>query len=269
MKRLILVASAKGGSGKSYTSRALIDLIRLSGRSVSVWDGDSGTGSVARIYPDRNPEVGAGVEDVRSPEAPGRWLEAIYTEVDDIIVDVPGGALSSLVRVVEGGAPTLIAETQAAGRQIVVASVIGIKFDSSTAPQEAIKLFGSGARHVVVKNGFWGKPDAFVVYEGMTLENGSRRFGKTAAAVREVGGEEVYFPPLNSMTDVLLDVEGMSFAAACEAIATLGRRHTINSRIWLGSVEEAFAGSWLDTSGAVPVASNGKAGRGAAVKAGG
>jgi hypothetical protein len=260
MKRMILFASAKGGVGKSYASRAFIDLARIAGRRVSAWDLDSGTGSVARLYPDRNPEVGSGVEDVRHPEAPGRWLEAMYGEADDLVLDVPGGALPNLVRVLEGGAPSLISEAKSVGREIVIVSVIGVKYDSSTAPQDAIRLFGTDARHVTLKNGFFGRPESFVIYDGI-MENGKREYGRTSDMVREVGGEVVYLPPLNTITDVLLDVRGLSFAAACESVATLGRRHSVNARLWLGLVETALAGSWLDPSGGVP-ASNGKTGRG-------
>jgi hypothetical protein len=265
MKRLVIFASSKGGVGKSYASRAFVDLARRAGRRVSAWDLDSGTGSLARLYPDRNPEVGADVEDVRDPEAPGRWLDAMCGDSDDVVLDVPGGALANLVRVFVGGAPSLVSEAKSLGREVVLVSVIGVKYDSATAPQDAIELFGGDVRHIALKNGFFGESSKFVIFDGIRVEGShGRKYGKTSDAVREVGGEVLYLPKLDTLTDVLLDVEGLSFAAAAAAGALVGRRYSMNARLWLGLVETAFAGSWLDTSGAVPGMApslNGKAGR--------
>ncbi len=167
MKRQIIFASDKGGVGKSYGSRTFLDLARRAGRTVSAWDLDGSTGSLALLYPDRNPQVGAGIEDVRDPKAKGEWLEALYGAADDVLLDVPGGALDDLTRVLDGGAPSLVAEARNAGRELVVVSVIGIKRDATGTPQDAIDRFGSAVHHVVLKNGYFGDADDFVIFDGV------------------------------------------------------------------------------------------------------
>jgi hypothetical protein len=273
VKRLVVFASAKGGVGKSYASRAFVDLARRASRRISAWDLDGGTGSLAMFYPERDPEVGAGVENVRSPKAPGKWLDALHGIADDVVLDVPGGALTDLVRILTGGISSLIAEAKVAGREIVVASVIGIKRDATGAPQDSLKMFGSDAHHVVIKNGFFGDPEDFIIFDGKPAGDNAqgRKYGKTGEAVKEAGGEVLFLPKLDPLTDALLDDEGLTFAGASEAVAVIGRRHSSNARYWLDSVEAAFTGTWLSPSGEVSAVPslNGKATRVRAVSIGG
>lgn len=255
-KRLIIFASAKGGVGKSYGSRAFLDLARSAGRRISAWDLDGGTGSLALLYSDRDAECGVGTEDVRNPKSPGAWLDALYGEADDVLLDVPGGALDDLMRVIDGGAPSLISEAKAAGREAVVVSVIGVKRDATGSPQSAISSFGSNVHHVVLKNGYFGAADDFVLFDGIptpTVDDPqARKYGKTGDAVRDVCGEVVYLPKLNAITDALIDIEGLTFIQGMEALAVIGRRHTANLRAWLSSVELACADTWLCPHGNVP-----------------
>jgi len=258
MKRQIIFASDKGGVGKSYGSRTFLDLARRAGRTVSAWDLDGSTGSLALLYPDRNPQVGAGIEDVRDPKAKGEWLEALYGDADDVLLDVPGGALDDLARVLDGGAPSLVAEARNAGRELVVVSVIGIKRDATGTPQDAIDRFGSAVHHVVLKNGYFGDADDFVIFDGIDRPTDddpkARKYGKTGAVVRDAGGEVIFLPRLNPITDALLDVEDLTFVQGIEALELLGRRHSSNVRAWLATAETALAGSWLAPNGDVPTA---------------
>jgi hypothetical protein len=258
-KRIVVFASSKGGVGKSYASRAFIDLARIAGRRVSAYDLDSGTGSLALLYPERDSEVGVGVENVRSLKAPGRWIESMYSDCDDLALDVPGGALMDLVRVLGGEAASLASEAKKAGRELVLVSVVGIKHDSTTSPQMALKLF-SEAHHVVLKNGFFGDLEDFQVFDGIVNADNQKQYGKTGEAVIEAGAEVLYLPKLNSVTDAVLDLRKLTFAAGSEAIEAIGRRHTVNTQLWLEKAEKAFTGSWIDPTGAVPTG-NGKAAR--------
>lgn len=268
-KRFIIVAAAKGGVGKSTASRAFLDLARKAGRTVSAWDLDGGTGSLALLYRDRNPEVGVGSENVRSPKAPGKWIEALHGTADDVLLDCPGGAMKDLLSVFDDGVTALIDEAKLAGREIVVVSVLGTFVDSTFAPIDHIKLFGTDARHVALLNCYFGDQEDFVIYNGFDDENGVKQFGKAALAVREAGGETLHFPRLGPITAALLDVKQYTFAKGAEDVQAMGRRHSSNCRTWLNAVHRNFAGSWLDTSGEVPTppvpsitsATNGKAAR--------
>ncbi len=172
------------------------------------------------------------------------------------LLDVPGGALGDLLRVLDGGAPSLVAEAKAANRELVVVSVIGIKRDATGTPQEAIERFGSAVHHVVLKNGYFGEAGDFGIFDGIprptTDDPDARKYGKTGAIVKAAGGEVAYLPKLNPWTDALLDVEGLTFVQGIEALDVIGRRHSSNVRAWLASAEEALAGSWLCPKGNVP-----------------
>lgn len=251
-KRAIIVTSKKGGVGKSTTAKALIDLTRASGRSVAAWDLDGQTGSLAFVYPPGDPLTGVGTEDIRDPRAPGAWLESFHSDADDVIVDVPGGALDSLLGTFSGGSAALVKEIRSSGRELVVVSVLGHKKDATATAQEAVEIFGKDARHVVVLNGFFGSQADFIVYYGFQGPDGTSRFGQTAKMVESVGGETVFLPRMNAQADVLLDLESMSMANGSTAIAALGRKHSGNIRYWLDEVADAFKGTWLDVNGNVP-----------------
>jgi hypothetical protein len=262
MKRAIILASQKGGVGKSTTARAIIDLARRAGRRVSAWDLDRGTGSLALVYPPGDAEVGCACEDVRETRSPGAWLDAIYGEADDVVLDVPGGALGDLLRFCPGGAGSLVDYVTKAGRELVVVSVIGTRRDSMTTAQDAVEAFGAPARHVVVKNGYFGDEPDFVVYDGYADPvTGERRYGKTADQVRDAGGEVVFLPKLDAIAMDLLDQHEMTFTAGADAAAKLGRKHAWYVQAWLEGVEARMAGSRLSAHGELGAASDAVAGK--------
>ncbi len=254
MRRAIVFASSKGGAGKSFCAHAFLTMARAAGRRVAAFDLDSETSSLAILHPDRDPEVGVAAEDVRDDRARGAWIEAFHGGADDVLLDVPGGALGDLLRWFAGGASSLVAEAKAANRELVIASVIGPKRDSIATAQVMVERFGSSAHHVVVKNAFFGdareyRAEDWIIFDGQpapTEENpNAMRFGKTGKLVREVGGEVVVLPRLPVVTDALLEEYGLSFATGLNAIDQLGRRHAGNLRYWLDEVRTNFAGTWL------------------------
>jgi hypothetical protein len=249
VKRLIIVAAQKGGIGKTFMCRVLVDTIRRTGRKLSAWDLDGATGSLAGIYAERDPEVGAGIDDVRNPNSSAVWLNAVYGDADDVLLDVPAGALRDLLRTLDAGATGLVAAAKEAGREVVFVSVIGIKKDQVLTAQDAVETFGKSVRHVIVKNGVWGASDEFVIFDGMTMPDGTRRYGVTAEMVRNAGAEVTYLPRLQPRTEALLDEQGLSFVRGIDALDVLGRRHTLNLKGWLESAEAALEGTWLSPRG--------------------
>jgi hypothetical protein len=251
VKRAFIIASAKGGLGKSTTGRLFVDLARRAGRRVAAWDLDAGTGSMALVYADRDPVVGCGTEDVRNPKARGAWLDSLHGDADDVVLDVPGGAMDDLLRFVDG-AGHLVDEMRQAGREVVIVSVIGTQRDSTMTPLVAIEKFGSTVHHVVVKNGHYGDEDQFLVFDGFDDPvTGARRFGLPAKEVRDAGGEVVFVRRLNVDTMQVLDIEGMTFAEGAVGASRIGRRWSSYARNWLQDAEEAFAGTWLSVNGEV------------------
>ncbi len=261
MKRVIISAGQKGGLGKSTTARVVVDLARRAGRTVSAWDLDEGVGSLALVYPDRNPEVGCATDDVRDTGTLARWLDAFSGSADDVVLDVPGGAMSALLGIVVGGAEVLVNEAKKNAREVVVVSVIGTQRDSTAIPLAAIDAFaGTDVRHVVVKNLFFGAADEFVIFDGFADPvTGERRYGVTADKVKEAGAEVVTLPKLLPQTMGLVDANKLTFLQAAEAAELIHRRHSLSVAGWLNLTEEAFAGSWLRSSDAA--VTSGKKGR--------
>jgi len=257
IKRAIFWGAKKGGVGKSFACRAFVDAARAAGRSVALFDLDGQTGSLALLYPIGDPIAGVATEDVRDPKAPAAWLDALHGDADDVVLDIPGGALGDLLRTFDAGTDALLTEVRGSGREFVFVSVVGTKKDSTATAQEAAELFGSSVRHVVVKNGFFGAPDDFLIFDG-----DGTRFGKTAKMIASVNGRVVYLPRLSAAADALCDMENMTFTQAAAATERIGRRHATNVRYWLHAVVTAFADTWLDIAGRV--ATNNEARVGAA-----
>jgi hypothetical protein len=206
---------------------------------------------MALVYADRNPEVGCGTEDVRNSKARGAWLDSLYGDADDVVLDVPGGAMDNLLQFVDGAAH-LVDEMRQAGREVVIVSVIGTQRDSTMTPLVAIEKFGSAVHHIVVKNGHYGDEDQFLIFDGFDDPvTGTRRFGLPAKEVQTAGGEVVFVRRLNVDAMQVLDIEGMTFADGALAAAKIGRRWSSYVRNWLQDAEEAFAGTWLSANGEV------------------
>lgn len=254
MKRLVIYGSLKGGVGKTFGARVFLDTVRRAGRTVSAWDLDGNTGSLAILYPDRDPLVGVAAEDVRDLRCKGLWLEALYSAADDVLLDVPGGALDDFVQVLHGGAPSLVSEAKAAGRELVLVSVIGTKMDSTPTPLDMIDRFGVvDVHHVVLKNGFFGASSEFLIFDGIRNESGKVvEYGKAAPRVAAAGGEIVFLPKLQGEADTLLDAKKLTFEVGSTAIELLGRRHATNVRLWLRHAEAGMMCTWIDPWGDVP-----------------
>jgi hypothetical protein len=264
MRRAIFNISQKGGVGKSTQARVQADLGRRSGRQVDLWDLDAGTGSAALYYASDDARTGCGREDVRHRLSSGAWLGSLDGDADDVVLDVPGGAVHELMRFFPRGLKSLVSRLTSANRELIVVSLIGTQRDTMVTAQAAIELFGSEAHHVVVKNGFFGEETDFRVYEGYPDPvTGEKRRGKTADQVRAASGETVYLPKLDPIAMDLLDDHGLTFLEGAEAVDKLGPRYSWFVREWLVDVEERFAGSWLDVAGNVgaslaPIGPNGE-----------
>ncbi|MFZ1126544.1 MAG: hypothetical protein WAN59_15525 [Candidatus Baltobacteraceae bacterium] len=99
--------------------------------------------------------AGVGLDNVRSPKSKTPWLNALYADVDDVIVDVPGGALDDLIGVL-GRAGAIAGMAADAERKVVLVTPIGVEVDAVLWAQGAVDRFGAAVHHVVVKNGYFG-----------------------------------------------------------------------------------------------------------------
>jgi hypothetical protein len=248
-RRAIFFVASKGGVGKSVSSRGLIDLIRMSTtRKVSAWDLDGGTGSLA-LYYDEDPIHGVGLNNVSDPSETD-WLEAMYDEsVDDVILDVPGGKTDALYQTFTGGPADLVKFIDRANRKTVLVTVIGTDKDSVATVLHSIETFGTSVTHVVLKNGFWGSEDSFVIFDGIKTDSGQARFGNIRKAAERINASIIYLPRVDARTYSLLNYDDITFARARNEAATIGRKAAFQAETWLEHVAKAFANTPIDPAG--------------------
>ena len=104
-KRVILVASEKGGVGKSVFARSLVDHLRNSGATVAAYDADGSVGALVRVLGTRDggsivqPQdatAGVGIYNIRSDEQRATLLDCISEGAPLIVHDLAGGSLADL-----------------------------------------------------------------------------------------------------------------------------------------------------------------------------
>lgn len=249
-RRAIVTTAPKGGSGKTFTAKTLNDLLPQHRRTVAAWDLDAATGTFA-VYSDTIKTF-----DLNAKNSGPSWLDDCYrADVDDVLIDVPGGRIDDLLRTF--GDDTVAALVQAvidSGRELVIANPIGIMIAETVTAQVTLQAFaGTGARVVVVKNGRFGDPDDFVIYDGIERD-GQRRYGATRELAQRIGAETIFLPCLAPRLLAQIDAEQLRLidAAGEAGIERLGRLGAARVKMYLAAVTEAFRGSSLDLDGAIP-----------------
>jgi hypothetical protein len=250
-RRAIFTTAPKGGVGKTYLAKLLYDLLPMNHRAVSAWDLDAATGTFA-IY-----DEAIKTFDLNSGHSSSSWLDDCYREeVDDVLVDVPGGRIDDLLRTFgDDNVGALVSAVTDAGREFVVINPIGVMIAETVTAQVTLNAFeGTSARIVIVKNGRFGSADDFVIYDGID-DSGRRRYGATGALAERVGAETIFLPCLAPRLLAQLDAEQLRFVSASgsSGVERLGRLGAARAKMYLTSAAEAFRGSSLDLAGAIPL----------------
>lgn len=251
LRRAIFTTAPKGGVGKTYLAKLLYDLLPQHGRLVSAWDLDAATGTFA-IYHD-----GIRTFDLNGACSTSSWLDDCHRDdVDDVLVDVPGGRIDDLLRTFgDDSVAALVNAVAEAAREFVVINPIGVMIAETVTAQMTLNAFaGTNARMIVVKNGRFGAADDFVIYDGICDDAGGHRYGTTGQIAGIAGAETLYLPSLAPRLLAQLDAEQLRFidAASSAGVSRLGRLGAARVKMYLASVTEAFRGSSLDLGGAIP-----------------
>jgi hypothetical protein len=250
-RRAIFTTAPKGGVGKTYLAKLLYDLLPQHGRKVSAWDLDAATGTFA-IYDD-----GIKTFDLNDARSTSSWLDDCHRDdVDDVLVDVPGGRIDDLLRTFgDDSVAALVDAVADAGREFVVINPIGVMIAETVTAQVTLNAFGgTNARMIVVKNGRFGAADDFVIYDGIGDDAAGRRYGTTGQLAENAGAETLYLPSLAPRLLAQLDAEQLKFidAAGPSGLSQLGRLGAARVKMYLASVTDAFRNSSLDLDGAIP-----------------
>lgn len=249
-RRVIATLAPKGGVGKTFASKLLHDLLPARGRRVASWDLDAATGTFA-LYDDAIKTF-----DLNANSSAQSWLDDCYhNDIDDVIIDVPGGRIDDLLSTFgENSTNALVATIKASGREFVAVNPIGAMVAETVTAQVVLNAFArTGARIVIIKNGRFGSVDDFVIYDGVE-ENGVRRYGATGDLAASVGAETLFVPSIAPRLLAQADAERLRLvhAAGVKGVEQLGRLSAARIQMYLTSVTEAFRGSSLDLDGNIP-----------------
>lgn len=200
-RRIILVTGDKGGTGKSLTSRLLLDVLRDKNRNCLAYDCDQSNPQLARHYG----KLSSGVKGLKLNERGGADalqddLEKFSPEVS--LVDLPAGAAEYF----EGIAKDirLFQNAEAFGYRITMVSVLGRVKDSVVQLKRLISFCEDRVDYVIAKNLYWGSEDKFTRYNN----------SKTRQLVEELGGKEICIPELFDDIFDVIDANDLTFRDA-------------------------------------------------------
>lgn len=252
-KRVVLIASEKGGVGKSVAARALIDHLRGEGVQVAAYDADGGVGALVRVLgtrdeggrvaADQAPTKGVGYYNVRADGERNTLLDGIASGDALIVHDLAGGSLADLTRIVDNGEGLdgLLAAFQDHGYRVVVVHVLSPEIGAAQSVARWIELAGDKVDHLAIRNTRWGKSEAdFPFWHGFTDGKGVSKGGKTREKLLALGGVEIDLPAIPAGTYAKVDAENLPFSAAANetGLTITERAHVAKFRRDFGSALE-------------------------------
>ena len=227
MKRVIFVASQKGGAGKSTFARAVLDQLRAEQLAVAAFDADGNVGQLLQYTGSRNdhgvlqreqdPLQGCGYFDIYDPDERDQVVNALALDAERILFDLPGGAVTHLCQILDDGEVPdgLIDEYRLAGYRMTVVIVMTPVLAGVRTVQNTLHLFGTGVDYIAVRNLAFGDEDAFMLFDGIDDDDLKQPPSKGKQALLEGGGQVINLPALAPRTYALLDYYSLGFRAAC------------------------------------------------------
>ena len=230
-KRAIFVAGYKGGTGKTTFARILLNRYRRDKMSVVAYDCDDTVGQLLQHYGARGDNskllqsqpFDSGVQhfDCRNPKKRLKFIDAIDSDAERILFDLPGGFLTEVAEAIgpDASVRELVDIYKTAGYGITVAIVLSPVLASTRTVQQAIEAFGQNADYVVVLNAAFGEAiddidTDFLFYYGFSDGNGEKRGGRGRAALLENNGTEIIMPPIRPRVYAQIDAYNLSFTDA-------------------------------------------------------
>ncbi len=249
-RRAIATVAPKGGVGKTFIAKLLHDLLPTHGRRTASWDLDAATGTFA-VY---DKAIKTFDHNVRSLTY--SWYDDCHRDdIDDVIIDVPGGRIDDLLQTFgDNSTEALVAAIAATGRELVIVNPIGVMIAETVTAQVVLNAFaGTSARIVIVKNGRFGTPDDFIIYDGIEV-GGERRYGATGDLAANLGAESLYLKGFSPSLLAQADAERLRLVDAAGPTGTerLGHLASTRMRVMLHVASTDLRGSSLDLDGAIP-----------------
>lgn len=200
-KRIILVTGDKGGTGKSLTSRLLLDVLHDKSKNCLAYDCDQSNPQLARHYG----KLPSGVKGLKLNERGG--ADALQDDLENFspevsLVDLPAGAAEYF----EGIAKDirLFQNAEVFGYRITMVSVLGRVKDSVVQLKKLISFCEDRVDYVIAKNLYWGSEEKFTRYND----------SKTRELVLQLGGAEICIPELFDDIFDVIDANDLTFREA-------------------------------------------------------
>ena len=191
-KRIVFVTGDKGGVGKSFTSRALVQYYLDTKQPFHAFDIDPVNPNLAQFYPDTTTQI-----DIEEAGA----LDEIRNEVEKqplLLVDCAARSLNELDHWFKDLG--LIQERSTLHLSVTFVFVITPDKSCTVIMADTLEKFGKEAEYLVVKN--QGKGKNFTIYEGSNLRT---------TLLNQYQGREISLPPLLERTVVHLDTHDIGF----------------------------------------------------------
>lgn len=222
-KRLILVLTDKGGTGKSLFTRGVADyLIRKKfSSSVLLVDGDGEVGQLLQFYKD----AGVISSQIVNEQQRDQFMEILESNQPLIIVDMPAAAISNLAKL--EAEINFFKVVKDYGYRLTLCNVMSPFKASVRSVKAMIELAGLQADYVVVKNHFFGEDADFHLYES----------GQGKKYLAAHNGLEISMPKISTGVLAELDAKNMPFWLAVNDMQLkLAYRCRINQ--WLKEFDE-------------------------------
>lgn len=194
-RRIVFVTGDKGGVGKSFTSRALVQYYLDNQQPFRAFDIDPVNPNLEQYYPEITCQL-----DIQQPGA----LDQIRNEVESqslLLVDCAARSLWELDTWFKDLG--LIQERGQLQLSFTFVFVITPDKSCTVIMNDTLQRFGKEANYLVVKN--YGKGKDFSIYEASKLR---------ATLLKEYEGQEITLPPLLERTVVQLDSSDVGFGEA-------------------------------------------------------
>jgi hypothetical protein len=225
-KKIVLVLSDKGGTGKTLFSRGVVDhLIRNNLQQYTLFvDGDGEVGQLLQFYKqDRVISAQIANEQYRD-----QFVDILESQQPLIIVDLPAASITHLARLNDEIAFFQVVKDY--GYDLIFCNVLSPFKAAVRSVKAMIELAGDQAQYVVVKNRFFGDDNEFHLYE-----TGQ---GKQLLAAHQ--GQEIGMPKLSTGVLAELDSLNLPFYEAVESTQLkLAYRCRINQ--WLKEFDQEIS----------------------------
>lgn len=201
MARLVLVSGDKGGVGKSFYSRLLLNWYQRAGVPVRAYDTDKSNPTLERYFSDSD---SIGLLDVESPESLDELLESLANAPKEevFLLDCAARTFDSIHKwMIDVDFEALTGER---GIELTIAFVLGADKDSLRILKTIFEEIGAAAKFVVIMN--YGRASSFALYED----------SQTRQKLKAAGAVEVVLPALLEKSTLQLDRLNLPFVEAID-----------------------------------------------------